>query len=163
MNLNKLAIIGMSAIMMGTSMSTVLAEDPTPTADTRDTTVTYKVDSSYTWTIHSSINLTSGSQTGDVTVNSANIENGKKLNISIKGNGENEAFTMKSKGNILTYTVKKGVDNVNANDTILSLNPGVYKTATTATLTFTAGSTTDLQAGSYQGKVTYTATLVSFD
>lgn len=163
MNLNKLVIVGMSAIMMGTSVSAVLAEGSTP-VPSQSTTVSYTVDSTYTWTIHSDLNLTSGSQNGAVTVNSANIANAKQLQISIKGNGTDGAFTMKTKqGNTLNYTVKIGDNSVNPGANVITLDSGIHSVATTETLTFAAGSTDGLQAGSYQGTVTYTARLVDKD
>ena len=159
MNLNKLGVVALSAVTMMSPLTTnILAASGD---GTNSTDITYTVDSSYTWTIHSAISLNSATTTGDVSVTQANVAADKEIVIKVKGSGTDGAFTMKDKNgagsNEISYNVQNGNQAVQVNDTVLTF--GTTDTATkTTTLTFALAST-NVKAGNYKGTVTYTATL----
>lgn len=159
MNLNKLGIVALSAVTMMSPLTTnILA---TAGDGTNSTDITYTVDSSYTWTIHSAISLNSATTTGDVSVTQANVAADKEIVIKVKGSGTDGAFTMKDKdgtgSNEITYNVQNGNQAVQVNGTVLTF--GTNDTATKTTrLTFALASS-NVKAGNYKGTVTYTATL----
>ncbi len=164
MNLNKLGIVGLSVVTMMTPVSTVvLAEDPTPTPDAKNSNITYTIDSSYEWTIHSDLNLNNATSSkpvsGDVTVKTANIASNQNLTIAIKGSGTDGAFTMKDLNgtgtNEIAYSVNGG--NVTTGSTILTVTAGETMPKTVS-LQFALASS-DVKAGNYKGQVIYTATL----
>lgn len=159
MNLNKLGIIALSAVtLMSPVTTTILA---TSGDGNNSTDITYTVDSSYTWTIHSAISLNSSTTTGDVSVTQANVAADKEIVIKVKGSGTDGAFAMKDKNgagsNEISYNVKNGNEAVQVNGTVLTF--GTNDTAPkTTTLTFALDSS-NIKAGNYKGTLTYTATL----
>ena len=159
MNLNKLGIITLSAVtLMSPVTTTILAASGDGDSSTD---ITYTVDSSYTWTIHSAINLNSSTTTGNVSVTQANVAADKEIVIKVKGSGTDDAFTMKDKNglgsNEISYNVQKDNQAVRVNDTVLTFDTNDTATKTT-TLTFALGSS-GVKAGNYKGTLTYTATL----
>lgn len=159
MNLNKLGIITLSAVtLMSPVTTTILAASGDGDSSTD---ITYTVDSSYTWTIHSAINLNSSTTTGNVSVTQANVAADKEIVIKVKGSGTDDAFTMKDKNglgsNEISYNVQKDNQAVRVNDTVLTFDTNDTATKTT-TLTFALGSS-NIKAGNYKGTLTYTATL----
>lgn len=164
MNLNKLGIVALSVVTMMTPVSTVvLAEDPTPTPDAKNSNITYTIDSSYEWQIHSDLNLNNATSSnpvsGDVTVTKANIASNQNLTIAIKGSGTDGAFTMKDLNgtgtNEIAYSVNGG--NVTTGSTILTVTAG--ETMPKAVSLKFALASSDVKAGNYKGQVIYTATL----
>ena len=159
MNLNKLGIIALSAVtLMSPVTTTILA---TSGDGNNSTDITYTVDSSYTWTIHSAISLNSSTTTGDVSVTLANVAADKEIVIKVKGSGTDGAFTMKDKdgngSNEISYDVQNGNEAVQVNGTVLTF--GTNDTAPkTTTLSFVLRSL-NIKAGNYKGTLTYTATL----
>lgn len=159
MNLNKLGIIALSAVtLMSPVTTTILA---TSGDGNNSTEITYTVDSSYTWTIHSAINLNSSTTTGNVSVTQANVATDKEIVIKVKGSGTDGAFRMKDKdgngSNEISYNVQNGNETVQVNGTVLTFDTNDTATKTTA-LTFALGSS-NIKAGNYKGTLTYTATL----
>ena len=159
MNLNKLGIITLSAVtLMSPVTTTILAASGDGDSSTD---ITYTVDSSYTWTIHSAINLNSSTTTGNVSVTQANVAADKEIVIKVKGSGTDDAFTMKDKNGVgsneISYNVKNGNEAVQVNGTVLTF--GTNDTAPkTTTLSFALVSS-GVKAGNYKGTLTYTATL----
>lgn len=155
MNLNKLGIVALSAVTMMSPLTTIIS------ADDKSSNITYTIDSTYEWTIHSNLSLNDGSTTGEVKVNSANIATTDTLVITVKGNGTDNAFTMKDQNgtgsNVISYTVKNGETFVTTGGTVLTLTSSETAPKTT-TLTFALASS-NVKAGNYKGTVTYTATL----
>lgn len=159
MNLNKLGIITLSAVtLMSPVTTTILA---TSGDGDSSTDITYTVDSSYTWTIHSAISLNSSTTTGNVSVTQANVAADKEIVIKVKGSGTDGAFTMKDKdgngSNEISYNVQNGNEAVQVNGTVLTFDTNDTATKTT-TLSFALGSS-NIKAGNYKGTLTYTATL----
>lgn len=164
MNLNKLGIVALSVVTMMTPVTTAaLAEDPTPTPDAKNSNITYTIDSSYEWSIHSDLNLNNATASnpvsGDVTVTKANIASNQNLTIAIKGSGTDGAFTMKDLNgtgtNEIAYSVNGG--NVTTGSTILTVTAG--ETMPKAVSLKFALASSDVKAGNYKGQVIYTATL----
>ena len=159
MNLNKLGIITLSAVtLMSPLTTTILA---TSGDGNNSTDITYTVDSSYIWTIHSAISLNSSTTTGNVSVTQANVAADKEIVIKVKGSGTDGAFTMKDKdgngSNEISYDVQNGNEAVQVNGTVLTF--GTNDTAPkTTTLSFVLRSL-NIKAGNYKGTLTYTATL----
>lgn len=171
--MNRAAAIATAAAMMfSASGINVLA------ADTKNTTVKYSVTESYTWSVPSEIDFTANDT---VTANAENgnpqkvmvtknvIGVGKKLQITAKGSGTNDAFSIVSKNDsasankeqVLYYSimVEGSSSKLEVGKTILEVNAG--KDTDSKALTFTLEKDTVEQAGDYNGTVTYTAAVVN--
>lgn len=135
----------------------------TNTTQEKSTEVSYAIEESYEWTIHSAIDF--GTDSNDKTVSKGNRVNvsknvlmkGNKLVIKVKGSGTNNAFTISNgNGETLSYTVGDGSKTFNANDVILELQAGTnegYKD-----LEFNLDTSNKSKyAGAYTGTVSYTA------
>ncbi len=130
----KVVAAGLSALMMMTSTTSVFAKDVKPAGDdSQSTTLNYEVGSHYQWEIHSDIDFGADAgvnQTVDRTGNKVNVlENvipeGKYLNISVKGSGVNDAFTVSNGGSeVLNYDVSDDNGAVGVNGNVLSVPAG---------------------------------------
>lgn len=125
----KVVAAGLSALMMMTSTTSVFAAE----AGEKSTTLNYQVSSNYDWIIHSSVDF--GADAGaNKTVNRTGnrvkvlknvIPEGKYLNISVKGSGENDAFTVSNGGSeVLNYDVSDDNGAVGVNGNVLSVPAG---------------------------------------
>lgn len=159
--------------------TTAFAADVTGTTNSTSasTDVKYEVNQGYTWSIHSEIDFGKDAGTSK-TVEKANntvsvsnniIPEGKKLQITVKGNnggsdtastGNGEFAILSGSNTRLTYTIKSGETNFSSGDSILDVNAGTNTDS--KALTFTLSTTTGAAevAGSYTGKVIYTANIV---
>ena len=166
-----LASILAAAMIVPSVGVTAFAADVTDTskADTAQTDVKYSVTAGYTWTIHSAIDFGSNAGVGEtktvenqsVSVSKNVIPNGKKLNIKVKGSGDNGAFQIKStEGATLTYTIKDSNGEISANADVLNVAAGTNIGSTSLTFTLTTPSVSAETAGSYTGTVIYTASVV---
>lgn len=130
----KVVAAGLSALMMMSSTTSVFAKDVKPAGnDSQSTTLNYEVGSHYQWEIHSDIDFgadAGANKTVDRTGNKVNVlENvipeGKYLNISVKGNGADGAFTLNNgKTEKLTYDVSDDAGDVAVNGNVLSVPSG---------------------------------------
>ncbi len=170
----KLVALAVATSMVVPTIMPIMAEDINGTSSTETTdsvTAKYNVTEGYTWTIHNDIEFTdsNSSPTGEVKVTSNVIPDGKKLKITVKGNGGGDkttdltdtSFTIKNGTKTLSYTVKKGENNINTEGEVLSVEAGTANGD--ATLTFTLGNVSGGSAkvsGDYTGKVIYTASVV---
>ena len=172
MKCKKGLVAGVVAVcMMGAMGVNAFAADEAITGateeTTRKTTLSYKVDQSYTWTVPSAITFTSNelTQTSEVSVSNNVIGEGKVLRITITGNGGNEAFSIKNKGDnnthTLKYSVKNGTSDVTSGDSVLEVKAG--NNTGKATLNFSLTKDPVETAGEYEGTVTYTANVVTPD
>lgn len=147
-------------------------------ADTKSTDVKYSVTEGYTWSVPSEIDFTANDT---VTANAENgkqqkvmvtknvIGVGKKLQITAKGSGANDAFSIVSKNDsastnkekVLNYSIKveSASTGLAVGETILELNAGTDTGSKALTFTLTKDSVE--QAGDYNGTVTYTAAVVN--
>ena len=139
----------------------------TNTTQEKSTEVSYAIEESYEWTIHSAIDF--GTDINNKTVSKGNRVNvsknvlmkGNKLVIKVKGSGTNNAFTISNgNGETLSYTVGDGSKTFNANDVILELQAGTnegYKD-----LEFKLNTNNKSKyAGAYTGTVSYTAEILT--
>ncbi len=170
MNLKQKVLSGVVALSMVTPLTTVaaLAAD----ADTKSTDVTYKVTEGYTWSIHTAIdfgedkgvNETSvvdktGTDVVQVTKNV--IGDGKKLNITVAGSGSDGAFTIANGNTVLAYDVAAGDAAVQTGGTVLDVAAGTNSASKEMHFTLHTSTGTSEVAGSYTGKITYTAAIVN--
>ena len=146
----------------------------------RQTVVKYTVTSAYEWTIHSEVDLGKSNTDQEVQVRKCVIPESTKLQITVKGQGTNGAFEIKSQrsgtnsqtedGDVTrTYTVQsdsgKGStkSNIDANGVVMEVDAGTN--SKTAKVDFAleglTGENESETAGSYKGTVIYTANIVS--
>lgn len=160
----KVVAAGLSALMMMTSTTSVFAAE----SGDKSANLNYQVSSSYDWIIHSSIDFGADAgvnktvdRTGDqVKVLKNVIPEGKYLNISVKGSGANDAFTVDNGGSeVLNYDVSDDNGAVGVNGNVLSVPAGTN----TATLNMNFKLNTTKKsaevAGVYNGRVIYNASV----
>lgn len=155
---------GLSALMMMFSTTSAFAAEP----DSKTTTLNYEVSSRYDWMIHSTIDFgadAGANKTVDRTGNQVKvlknvIPEGKYLNISVKGSGANDAFTVDNGGSeVLNYDVSDDNGAVGVNGNVLSVPAGTN--AATQNMNFklnTKKGSAEI-AGQYKGQVIYNASV----
>ncbi len=164
MNINKLGLVAITAATIMTPFTTCVL------ADVGDTTVTYTVETSYNWIIpsttqgESTMALDDTTKTGTVGVTGVSIPADKKLVVTAKGDGTDDAFTMKLNTVEMPYTVKVGTS-----ETALAVNGEVLSyvsgedtgTEKSVELKFDVAKAADVtySAGTYTGHMIFTATL----
>lgn len=165
----KVVAAGLSALMMMTSTTSVFAKNVKPAGDdSQSTTLNYEVGSHYQWEIHSDIDFgadAGANKTVDRTGNKVNVlENvipeGKYLNISVKGNGADGAFTLNNgKTEKLTYDVSDDAGDVAVNGNVLSVPSGTNTAVQNMNFKLNTKKATAEIAGNYDGKVIYNASV----
>lgn len=125
----KVVAAGLSALMMMTSTTSVFAAE----TENKSANLNYQVSSEYEWIIHSAIDFGTDAgvdHTVDRTGNQVKvlknvIPEGKYLNISVKGSGTNDAFTVDNGGiEVLNYDVSDDNGAVGVNGNVLSVPSG---------------------------------------
>lgn len=164
----KLFTLGATALMLVSPLagSVAFAQDE----PTQQTTLTYKVDEHFTWTIHDAvdfgsnkgINKTSVVNKKSVAVTSSTLAEGHVLHISVAGSGTGGAFEIKNGANgteKLNYTIADSSAAIVSGGDVLTVASGANKGS--KELTFTLSTTTKAAevAGTYTGTVTYTASI----
>lgn len=138
--------------------------------DSKSTTVKYEVTQGYEWTIHSDIdfgkdkgvNQKVALDSNTVSVTKNIIPDGKKLQITVKGSGNQNAFAIANGNTSLNYTVAKGAGtDIATGGTVLELAAGTNTGAQALTFTLNTGDSAAEVAGAYTGTVTYTAAIVA--
>lgn len=164
--MKKFLSLTLAVIMMATMSVTAFAAD-----ETKDTTVTYSVDPSYTVTIPATVELG-----GEAEIKAENVVldyqtettiGGYKytysdyyLTVSLTGtSGTDNAFTLSNNGYEIEYTVKNGGTEVAVGDTVLKVDPAQADNGS-VTLSFEAPSEIKY-AGEYTGTVTFTISVVA--
>lgn len=165
----KVVAAGLSALMMMTSTTSVFAKDVKPAGDdSQSTTLNYEVGSHYQWEIHSDIDFGADAgvnQTVDRTGNKVNVlENvipeGKYLNISVKGSGVNDAFTVSNGGSeVLNYDVSDDNGAVGVNGNVLSVPAGTNTATQNMGFKLNTTKKSAEVAGQYTGRVIYNASV----
>ncbi len=165
----KVVAAGLSALMMMTSTTSVFAKDVKPAGDdSQSTTLNYEVGSHYQWEIHSDIDFGADAgvnQTVDRTGNKVNVlENvipeGKYLNISVKGSGANDAFTVDNGGSeVLNYDVSDDNGAVGVNGNVLSVPAGTNTATQNMGFKLNTTKKSAEVAGQYNGRVIYNASV----
>ena len=157
--------VGLSILAMMTNNLSVFAAEP----DNKTTTLTYQVNSSYDWTIHSSIDFgtdAGANQTVDRNGNQVKvlknvIPAGKRLRIKVKGTGENNAFALSNgKTQTLHYDVSDDNGSVGVNGSVLSVPAGVNTATQNMNFKLHTKTGSAEVAGSYDGNVVYNSEVV---
>ena len=139
------AVLAFSLLIPSSITLPVYADDSVKTTD-----VKYRADSHYTWNIHDAvdfgkdggINQQIVKQSNKVSVSENVIAEGQSLSISIKGNGDNNAFTISNgKTEALDYTVKKENTNIQTGTEILNIPAGTNTGSTNLTFTLNTRKT----------------------
>lgn len=160
----KVVAAGLSALMMMTSTTSVFAAE----AGEKSTTLNYQVSSNYDWIIHSSVDF--GADAGaNKTVNRTGnqvkvlknvIPEGKYLNISVKGSGVNDAFTVSNGGSeVLNYDVSDDNGAVGVNGNVLSVPAGTNTATQNMGFKLNTTKKSAEVAGRYEGRVIYNASV----
>lgn len=165
--MNKVLAAGLSMTMLIPSITPVLAKNvDSARDDSQSTQVKYEVGSHYKWTIHSAIDFgadagpnSSVSKNGNqVNVLENVIPEGKYLNISVKGDGADGAFTLTNgKTEKLPYDVTDDAGDVAVNGNVLSVPSGTNTAAQNMNFKLNTKKATAEIAGNYDGKVIYNA------
>ena len=160
----KVVAAGLSALMMMTSTTSVFAAE----SGDKSTTLNYQVSPSYDWIIHSSIDF--GADAGanhtvdrignQVKVLKNVIPEGKYLNISVKGSGTNDAFTVDNGGSeVLNYDVSDDNGAVGVNGNVLSVPAGTNTATQNMGFKLNTTKKSAEVAGNYNGRVIYNASV----
>lgn len=171
----KVLSAALAASMVVPMAMPVMAVDGTIDPTTATTNVTYEVTQGYEWNIHTDINFgtdTAQQQGGTVSVTKNVIPDGKKLEITVRGNGggnqtedlQDKSFKVANGSTKLNYTVTKGEESIAIEGKVLDVPAGKATDSTTLTfnLTTNSGEENESQvAGHYSGKLIYTASIVN--
>ena len=153
---------GLSALMMMSSITSVFAAEP----DSKTTTLNYEVSSRYDWMIHSTIDFGADAGVGKTVDRTGNqvkvlknvIPEGKYLNISVKGSGANDAFTVDNGGSeVLNYDVSDDNGAVGVNGNVLSVPAGTNTATQNMNFKLNTKKGSAEVAGNYNGHVIYNA------
>lgn len=164
----KVVAAGLSALIMMTSTTSVFAAE----AGEKSTTLNYQVSSRYDWIIHSSVDFgadAGANKTVDRTGNQVKvlknvIPEGKYLNISVKGSGVNDAFTVSNGGSeVLNYDVSDDNGAVGVNGNVLSVPAGTNTATQNMNFKLNTKKGSAEVAGTYNGHVIYNAEVGSKD
>ena len=160
----KVVAAGLSALMMMTSTTSVFAAE----SGDKSTTLNYQVSPSYDWIIHSSIDFGADAgpnKTVDRTGNQVKvlknvIPEGKYLNISVKGSGANDAFTIDNGGSeVLNYDVSDDNGAVGVNGNVLSVPAGTNTAIQNMNFKLNTTKKSAEVTGQYTGRVIYNASV----
>ncbi|WP_270512353.1 DUF6273 domain-containing protein [Holdemanella biformis] len=160
----KVVAAGLSALMMMTSTTSVFAAE----AGEKSTTLNYQVSSNYDWIIHSSVdfgadagaNKTVDRPGNQVKVLKNVIPEGKYLNISVKGSGANDAFTVDNGGSeVLNYDVSDDNGAVGVSGNVLSVPAGTNTATQNMGFKLNTTKKSAEVAGVYNGRVIYNASV----
>lgn len=158
----KVVVAGLSALMMMTSTTSVFAAE----SGDKSANLNYQVSSSYDWIIHSSIDFGADAGVGKTVDRTGNqvkvlknvIPEGKYLNISVKGSGANDAFTVDNGGSeVLNYDVSDDNGAVGVNGNVLSVPAGTNTATQNMGFKLNTKKGSAEVAGNYNGHVIYNA------
>lgn len=160
----KIVAAGLSALMMMSSTTSVFAAEP----GEKSTTLNYQVSPSYDWIIHSSIDFGADAGVGKTVDRTGNqvkvlknvIPEGKYLNISVKGSGANDAFTIDNGGSeVLNYNVSDDNGTVEVNGNVLSVPAGTNTATQNMNFKLNTTKKSAEVAGQYTGRVIYNSSV----
>lgn len=160
----KVVATGLSALMMMSSTTPVFAAE----TGNKSANLNYQVSSEYEWIIHSAIDFgadTGVNKTVDRTGNQVKvlknvIPEGKYLNISVKGSGANDAFTVDNGGSeVLNYDVSDDNGAVGVNGNVLSVPAGTNTATRNMGFKLNTTKKSAEVAGQYKGQVIYNASV----
>ncbi len=160
----KVVAAGLSALLMMTSTTSVFAAE----SGDKSANLNYQVSSSYDWIIHSSIDFGADAGVGKTVDRTGNqvkvlknvIPEGKYLNISVKGSGVNDAFTVDNGGSeVLNYDVSDDNGAVGVNGNVLSVPAGTNTATQNMGFKLNTTKKSAEVAGQYNGRVIYNASV----
>ena len=160
----KVVAAGLSALMMMSSTTSVFAAE----TGNKSANLNYQVSSSYDWIIHSSIDFGADAGVGKTVDRTGNqvkvlknvIPEGKYLNISVKGSGTNDAFTVDNGGSeVLNYDVSDDNGAVGVNGNVLSVPAGTNTVTQNMGFKLNTTKKSAEVAGVYNGRVIYNASV----
>lgn len=160
----KIVAAGLSALMMMCSATPVFAAE----SGNKSANLNYQVSSSYDWIIHSAIDFGADAGVGKTVDRTGNqvkvlknvIPEGKYLNISVKGSGANDAFTVDNGGSeVLNYDVSDDNGAVGVNGNILSVPAGTNTATQNMNFKLNTTKKSAEVAGQYNGRVIYNASV----
>ena len=160
----KVVAAGLSTLMMMTSTTSVFAAE----SGDKSANLNYQVSSSYDWIIHSSIDFGADAGVGKTVDRTGNqvkvlknvIPEGKYLNISVKGSGANDAFTVDNGGSeVLNYDVSDDNGAVGVNGNVLSVPAGTNTATQNMNFKLNTTKKSAEVAGQYKGQVIYNASV----
>ena len=160
----KVVAAGLSALMMMSSTTSVFAAE----TGNKSANLNYQVSSSYDWIIHSSIDFGADAGVGKAVDRTGNqvkvlknvIPEGKYLNISVKGSGANDAFTVDNGGSeVLNYDVSDDNGAVDVNGNVLSVPAGTNTATQNMGFKLNTTKKSAEVAGQYTGRVIYNASV----
>lgn len=160
----KIIAAGLSALMMMCSATPVFAAE----SGNKSANLNYQVSSSYDWIIHSSIDFGADAGVGKTVDRTGNqvkvlknvIPEGKYLNISVKGSGANDVFTVDNGGSeILNYDVSDDNGAVGVNGNVLSVPAGTNTATQNMGFKLNTTKKSAEVAGQYTGRVIYNASV----
>ena len=160
----KVVAAGLSALMMMSSTTPVFAAE----TGNKSANLNYQVSSEYEWIIHSAIDFgadTGVNKTVDRTGNQVKvlknvIPEGKYLNISVKGSGANDAFTVDNGGSeVLNYDVSDDNGAVSVNGNVLSVPAGTNTATQNMGFKLNTTKKSAEVAGQYTGRVIYNSSV----
>lgn len=155
---------GLSALMMMFSVTSVFAAEP----DSKSNTLNYEVSSRYDWMIHSTIDFGEDAGTNKTIDRTGNgvkvlknvIPEGKYLNISVKGSGASDAFTVSNGGSeVLNYDVSDDNGAVGVNGNVLSVPAGTNTATQNMNFKLNTTKKSAEVAGQYNGRVIYNSSV----
>lgn len=160
----KVVVAGLSALMMMTSTTSVFAAE----SGDKSANLNYQVSSSYDWIIHSAIDFGADAGVGKTVDRTGNqvkvlknvIPEGKYLNISVKGSGADDAFTVDNGGSeVLNYDVSDDNGAVGVNGNVLSVPAGTNTATQNMNFKLNTKKGSAEVAGVYNGRVIYNASV----
>lgn len=160
----KVVAAGLSALMMMSSTTSVFAAE----SGDKSTTLNYQVSPSYDWIIHSAIDFGADAGPNKTVERTGNqvkvlknvIPEGKYLNISVKGSGADDAFTLDNGGSeVLNYDVSDDNGAVGVNGNVLSVPAGTNTATQNMNFKLNTTKKSAEVAGQYDGQVIYNASV----
>lgn len=160
----KVVAAGLSALMMMSSTTSVFAAE----SGDKSTTLNYQVSPSYDWIIHSAIDFGADAGPNKTVERTGNqvkvlknvIPEGKYLNISVKGSGADDAFTLDNGGSeVLNYDVSDDNGAVGVNGNVLSVPAGTNTATQNMNFKLNTTKKSAEVAGQYNGRVIYNASV----
>lgn len=160
----KVVAAGLSALMMMTGTTSVFAAE----SGDKSANLNYQVSSSYDWIIHSAIDFGADAGVGKTVDRTGNqvkvlknvIPEDKHLNISVKGSGANDAFTVDNGGSeVLNYDVSDDNGAVGVNGNVLSVPAGTNTATQNMNFKLNTTKKSAEVAGRYEGRVIYNASV----
>lgn len=160
----KVVAAGLSALMMMSSTTSVFAAE----SGDKSTTLNYQVSPSYDWIIHSAIDFGADAGPNKTVERTGNqvkvlknvIPEGKYLNISVKGSGADDAFTVDNGGSeVLNYDVSDDNGAVGVNGNVLSVPAGTNTATQNMNFKLNTKKGSAEVAGQYDGRVIYNASV----